>query len=83
MRGFGSPQILKLHKFLVKAETENTVFSIAEYVAGSEWATKTARANLTKKLSRHVLKTDGGYRAVGVNDMSEEAFCHLESGKSA
>lgn len=75
-------KIRKAYAFLLKAENEKHAFTFAEFTGGSGWADPTARANLTKKLSQHVIKTDSKYRAVGVKDLTEEAFCRLCSQKN-
>lgn len=79
----GSSKIRAAYAFLKQMETEGRTFSLADLMTASGWAKTTAKANLTKKLASVLKKSDDGYQCVGVNKLTEAAFCRLCSQNSA
>ena len=82
-RKIGSSKIRRAYTFLVEAEKEQRVFTLAEFMAGSGWAETTARGNLGKKLPRLVQRVGNDYKALGVKSLTEDAFCRICSQSAA
>src|SRR5690349_19602860 len=76
-RQLGSEKIRRAYAFLTAAERDNSLFSRSELAEASGWTEKTTRANLSKKLSGVVHRTDGGYRVSGILTLTEDGFCRL------
>ncbi|MDE2126274.1 MAG: DUF3644 domain-containing protein [Armatimonadetes bacterium] len=82
-RRLGSDKIRRAYAFLVAAEGEGRIFTLAELQVESGWSNETFRANLSKKLGPYLSQFAGGYKALGVRSMTEEAFCRICSQKAA
>ena len=82
-RQIGSPQIRNAYRFLKEAETQDREFTVEELQQGSGWTLTTTKANISKKLSVILIPTNEGFKAVGLLDLTEEAFCRLCSQNSS
>jgi len=79
----GSPKIKKAYEFLVQVDLEERIFTRSELSTASGWTETTTKANLSKKLNAIVIKVDGGFRAIGVRKLTEDAFCRMCSQNSS
>jgi hypothetical protein len=58
-------------------------FTFNDLRQASGWSYETAHANVGKKLKRYLASVGGGYTAMGMRDVTEEAFCRICSQSSA
>lgn len=76
-RSIGSLQIRQAYAFLLKAESEETLFTFEDFIQESGWTKKTASAMKSKKIGQFFSPLEGGYKSIGIKKYDEESFCRI------
>jgi hypothetical protein len=81
-RSSGSPQILKAFAFLQTMEQDQQIFTEAQLQVASGWTAKTTKANISKKLSPFLPRTEDGFKCCGVIELGKDGFIRVCSQNS-